>query len=58
MINKIFEYKIINIERDKNYLEDKFNKLGAQGWELVNIIDNKAYFKKVFDYTKIKLWNV
>lgn len=55
MINRIFEYKIINIERDKNYLEDKFNKLGTEGWELVNIIDNKAYFKRVFDYTKIKL---
>ncbi len=29
-----------------NKVEEKFNKLGAEGWELVGIFDSHAWFKR------------
>ena len=38
-----FEYKITNIHDLK-----AFNELGIEGWELVQIVNNKAYFKREY----------
>ena len=42
-----WEYKIVKInilryissDMETNYLEDSLNKLGSEGWELINLFD-------------------
>lgn len=44
----VFVYRIITLDRIGNagLIEKKFNELGLEGWELVSINNNLAYFKR------------
>ena len=48
---KKFEYKVIPDFMDKEFLpqtalENKLNKLGAEGWELVQYVNHSFVFKR------------
>ena len=43
-----YEYKLVGLLSAYHAdFEELFNKLGAEGWELIAIDSNKAYFKRV-----------
>lgn len=53
-----YDYKIVGVDKsvdprfpDGN-VEDNLRVLGLEGWELVNILDGKAYLKKVLSDAK------
>jgi hypothetical protein len=44
-----FEYRITAFPPlDEKEMEDRYNKLGAEGWELITIDENSGFKKSVF----------
>lgn len=47
----IFQYKIITLDRlgNSTFIEKKFNEFGLDGWELISVNNNFAYFRKKYN---------
>lgn len=43
----MIKYKVISIDTNRANvtLQDELNELATQGWELIQIIDNKAFLR-------------